>query len=108
MTVTTLITWLGRFQIARGPFLPTLRDMYYQRSTGTEGSFAQIIGKISHLSVPVSLFDAFKYRQHVVLVGGFAANDWLFDNVQRSLNGHGLKVLRPDDHVYVWALFLRI
>ena len=37
--------------------------------------------------------------QHVVLVGGFAASDWLFEKVQISLAQAGLDVLRPDSHV---------
>ncbi|KAF8962417.1 hypothetical protein BDZ97DRAFT_2022504 [Flammula alnicola] len=36
---------------------------------------------------------------HVVFVGGFAASDWLFDSVQRSLSKSGLNVLRPENHV---------
>lgn len=36
-----------------------------------------------------------------MLVGGFAANDWLFNSVQSSLNEHDLTVLRPENHV--WA-----
>jgi hypothetical protein len=37
--------------------------------------------------------------QHVVLVGGFAASDWLFENVQSSLAPSGLNVLRPENYV---------
>ncbi|KIM46840.1 hypothetical protein M413DRAFT_264068 [Hebeloma cylindrosporum] len=36
---------------------------------------------------------------HVVLVGGFSANDWLFHSVQTSLREHNLNVLRPENHV---------
>ncbi|KAF8805109.1 hypothetical protein BYT27DRAFT_7192750 [Phlegmacium glaucopus] len=36
---------------------------------------------------------------HVVLVGGFAASDWLFDSVKSSLASVGLNVLRPENYV---------
>ncbi|KIM35029.1 hypothetical protein M413DRAFT_32814 [Hebeloma cylindrosporum] len=36
---------------------------------------------------------------HVVLVGGFAASDWLFTKVQEGLSEHGLNVMRPENHV---------
>ncbi|KAF8901908.1 hypothetical protein CPB84DRAFT_1708063 [Gymnopilus junonius] len=36
---------------------------------------------------------------HIILVGGFAASDWLFHGVQKSLLEHGLVVVRPDNHV---------
>ena len=38
--------------------------------------------------------------QHVVLVGGFAASDWLFDQVSTILR-KGFTVTRPENHVYV-------
>ncbi|KAF9523668.1 hypothetical protein CPB83DRAFT_775024 [Crepidotus variabilis] len=34
---------------------------------------------------------------HVVLVGGFAASNWLFDQVKAMLSSTGLKVLRPEN-----------
>lgn len=37
-----------------------------------------------------------------MLVGGFAASDWLFSNLQTRLAPRGLSVCRPDGHVYVW------
>jgi hypothetical protein len=49
--------------------------------------------------------------QHVVLVGGFAASDWLFENVQSSLVPVGLNVIRPENHVRVshpHSLFFKI
>ncbi|KAF8161525.1 hypothetical protein B0H34DRAFT_781971 [Crassisporium funariophilum] len=36
---------------------------------------------------------------HVVLVGGFAASDWLSKIIQHSLTAEGLKVIRPENHV---------
>ncbi|KDR69814.1 hypothetical protein GALMADRAFT_255630 [Galerina marginata CBS 339.88] len=36
---------------------------------------------------------------HVVLVGGFAASDWLFNSVFTPLEKLGLNVLRPENHV---------
>ena len=41
--------------------------------------------------------------QHVVLVGGFASNDWLFSKVYESLTPFGLNIVRPENHV--WVLF---
>ena len=37
--------------------------------------------------------------QHVVLVGGFAANDWLFAEVFERLTPLGLNIIRPENHV---------
>ncbi|KAJ2928083.1 hypothetical protein H1R20_g9013, partial [Candolleomyces eurysporus] len=36
---------------------------------------------------------------HVVLVGGFAASDWLFAKVQEALRPYSLNVVRPENHV---------
>ena len=41
------------------------------------------------------------YFQHVVLVGGFAASDWLFSKVYELLTPVGLNVVRPENHVWV-------
>ena len=40
--------------------------------------------------------------QHVVLVGGFAASDWLFFKVHELLTPLGLNIARPDNHVWVF------
>lgn len=40
--------------------------------------------------------------QHVVLVGGFAASDWLFHSVLAPLEKLGLNVLRPESHMFVF------
>lgn len=42
---------------------------------------------------------AHKTISHVVLVGGFAASDWLFNKVHEVLTPLGLNVLRPESHV---------
>ncbi|KAF8161604.1 hypothetical protein B0H34DRAFT_386789 [Crassisporium funariophilum] len=42
---------------------------------------------------------AHKKFTHVVLVGGFAASDWLFKKVSESLKKLGYSVVRPDHHV---------
>jgi hypothetical protein len=42
---------------------------------------------------------AHKPISHVVLVGGFAASDWLFSKVNELLAPLGLNVLRPENHV---------
>lgn len=36
---------------------------------------------------------------HVILVGGFSANDWLYKQVVHSLAPSGLQVARPDNYV---------
>jgi len=36
---------------------------------------------------------------HVVLVGGYAASDWLFNSVHTRLQKDGLNILRPENHV---------
>jgi len=40
-----------------------------------------------------------KDLSHIVLVGGFAASDWLFEKVKSILTGKGLVVIRPENHV---------
>ncbi|KAF8161579.1 hypothetical protein B0H34DRAFT_701592 [Crassisporium funariophilum] len=42
---------------------------------------------------------AHKSISHVVLVGGFAASDWLYNKVHSSLSPLGLNILRPENHV---------
>jgi hypothetical protein len=42
---------------------------------------------------------AHKTISHVVLVGGFAASDWLFNKVHEALTPLGLNILRPENHV---------
>ena len=62
----------------------------------------------AHKTISVSLCSTlFTYRfpdhllyfQHVVLVGGFAASDWLFSKVYESLSPLGLNIVRPENHV---------
>jgi len=36
---------------------------------------------------------------HIVLVGGFAASDWLYKQVSEALKAKGFSVVRPDHHV---------
>jgi hypothetical protein len=65
--------------------------------------------KIAHKTISVSFHTTFfKYRfpynfllyfQHVVLVGGFAASDWLFNKVYQSLTPLGLNIVRPENRV---------
>jgi hypothetical protein len=43
--------------------------------------------------------------KHVVLVGGFAASDWLFSKVQEKLLPHDMNITRPEHHVSVAASF---
>jgi hypothetical protein len=40
--------------------------------------------------------------QHVVLVGGFAASDWLFSKVFELLTPLGINIVRPENHVWVF------
>ena len=66
----------------------------------------------AHKTISVSLYTSFyKYRfpnhypyfQHVVLVGGFAASDWLFSKVHELLTPLGLYIVRPENHVWVFS-----
>jgi hypothetical protein len=43
----------------------------------------------------------------VLLVGGFGASDWLFSELQNYLQGRGVRLTRPDGHLYVSASGLR-
>jgi len=42
---------------------------------------------------------AHKPFTHVVLVGGFACSDWLYDSVAKVLAPEGFSVIRPDNHL---------
>jgi hypothetical protein len=62
----------------------------------------------AYKTISVSFYASFfKYRfpnhllyfQHVVLVGGFAASDWLFSKVHEILTPLGLTIVRPENHV---------
>ena len=44
---------------------------------------------------------SYLYVQSVLLVGGFAASNWLFHELQTHLAGTGLRLYRPDGHLYV-------
>ena len=64
--------------------------------------------KNAHKTISVSFHPSFfEYRfptqlshfQHVVLVGGFAASDWLFSKVHELLTPSGLNIVRPENHV---------
>lgn len=43
--------------------------------------------------------NAHKPFSHVVLVGGFASSDWLYDNVREHLEPEGFSVIRPENHL---------
>jgi hypothetical protein len=43
----------------------------------------------------------------VMLVGGFAASDWLFSSLQSHLEGIGLRFSRPDGHLCVVLIAFR-
>ncbi|KAJ3492910.1 hypothetical protein NLJ89_g11141 [Agrocybe chaxingu] len=47
----------------------------------------------------VDIVIAEEQLQHIVLVGGFAANDWLFEEVRTKVNQLGLTISRPENHV---------
>ena len=61
----------------------------------------------AHVTISVSictlflkyLFPNHLYFQHVVLVGGFAASDWLFTKVYELLIPLGVNIVRPENHV---------
>jgi len=50
-------------------------------------------------SVEEQRLKAHKKFTHVVLVGGFAASDWLYKRVSEALKEKGFSVVRPDHHV---------
>ncbi|KAF9523699.1 hypothetical protein CPB83DRAFT_862504 [Crepidotus variabilis] len=37
--------------------------------------------------------------RHVILVGGFSASDWLFDNVRAILSRRGITIIRPENNI---------
>ena len=62
----------------------------------------------AHKPISVSLYSSFfrywfsnhlLYFQHVVLVGGFAASDWLLSKVHEFITPLGLNIVRPENHV---------
>ncbi|KAF5317127.1 hypothetical protein D9611_003509 [Ephemerocybe angulata] len=42
---------------------------------------------------------AHKPFSHVVLVGGFASSDWLYEKVKERLSPEGFNVIRPENHL---------
>jgi hypothetical protein len=42
-----------------------------------------------------------------MLVGGFAASDYLFQKVDEAVKGLGLQLSRPHDHAYELSTFAR-
>lgn len=67
-----------------------------------------VLNQMESAQISVSLYfstarvrtDLFWF-QHVILVGGFAASDWLYERVKAALTKKGLVVIRPANHVYV-------
>ena len=59
---------------------------------------------VCHLVPLIAIFLELGF-QHVVLVGGFAASDWLFNEVHQKLLPHGLNIVRPQNHVSVLPFF---
>jgi tRNA A37 threonylcarbamoyltransferase TsaD len=55
-------------------------------------------------AVKDQLKNAHKEIKHVVLVGGFAASDWLFNQVNARLSKDGLNVVRPEIYVYAFIV----
>ena len=41
--------------------------------------------------------------QTVFLVGGFAANPWLYSSLKKELESSGMTLYRPDSHTYVFS-----
>lgn len=44
--------------------------------------------------------------KHVVLVGGFAASDYMFKEVETALSPAKLNIVRPENHVCVSRLYM--
>ena len=62
----------------------------------------------AHKTISVGLYTRYSlnrilnrhlYFQHVVLVGGFAASDWLFTKLCELLAPLDLNIVRPENHV---------
>ena len=53
----------------------------------------------------ILIFTTLTVFKAVMLVGGFAASDWLFSNLQSHLERHDLRFSRPDGHLYVHYQF---
>lgn len=63
-------------------------------ATFFEPSIACIVAAVKD-----QLKTAHKTISHVILVGGFAASDWLYNEVKTRLVSHGLNVVRPEIYV---------
>ncbi|KAJ7024687.1 hypothetical protein C8F04DRAFT_1239558 [Mycena alexandri] len=57
-------------------------------------------------SLPVFEFRHSFFFKSVFVVGGFAANHYLFSQLKWRLQPHGLDVTRPDAHVFVYTLLV--
>ena len=56
--------------------------------------------KFAKFDSPVCIIDR-PCSKSVFLVGGFAASDWLYQNLKAAFASQGLNVSRPDSHVCV-------
>lgn len=45
-----------------------------------------------------------KFIKTAFLVGGFAANDWLFNKIKEAVEDYEIDLCRPDNHVYAHSI----
>jgi len=91
--------WCGQF----------FSDIYWlYRSSCYGPKEVRFKGDISK-SNPLQRSTAFKlWLQHVILVGGFAASHYLFEQVEAPLKREGLALIRPDNKVSVTSFFSHV
>jgi hypothetical protein len=63
------------------------------------GAHKMISVSLHTSSLPMSFSEPSSVCQHVVLVGGFAASDWLFAKLYDKLTPLGLNIVRPENYV---------
>ncbi|RXW25677.1 hypothetical protein EST38_g183 [Candolleomyces aberdarensis] len=80
---------------------------YRKQPDSGKDRFEEIAVPQSQLTIPSQYgpFTLYRFKQalifaqHVIVVGGFASSDWLFNQIDKALRSRGLNVIRPENYV---------
>jgi hypothetical protein len=74
---------------------------YLVLSRNSCGLLAHLSRSVPHLTRQTPVLTDVKA---VLLVGGFAANNWLYSNLEAHLERRNITFCRPDDQMYVYSI----
>lgn len=89
--------------------LNPLSVVSFLRSRNSRKKFRKLLRQYQWDSINICLCSSCLntyLSQSVFLVGGFAANTWLFKRIKAELEAHNIALYRPDSHMYVLCLLL--